>query len=253
VAAPESAPVASRRWLLLVVSLGSLLILAYGGALISFSVPITQAMEAEGSLPGHEGPVAGRRALVLPARDPAAVPTFLQGGGDAAHLPGALLLVADDKPDFPAAADNATLVRALAFVTLDAEGRPAPATVDLVGLPRRDGENVTRYNLTVDLAAFSPGGPGWLVKPDATEELRFVPADRVVGTVERYESMGDLLTVLLMGGLGFVAPLVFLVMTHRPSGRPGVGEVLCAECRGPMAGGSDFCPRCGAWKKGRGS
>lgn len=244
---------APRRWLLLVVSLGSLLILAYGGALVSFSVPVTAAMEAEGRLPGSAGPEAGRRALVLPVRDPAAVPTFIQGFEGPEHVPGALLLVADGRPDFPAAADNASIVRALAFVTVDAEGRPAPPGLNLTEVPSRAGENVTYANLTVDLAGYGVNGPGWLVKPDATGEMRFVPVDRVVGTVEGYETLGDLLTVFLLGGVGFVAPLVFLVMTHRPSGRPGVGEVLCAECRGPMPGASDFCPRCGAWKRGRGS
>jgi hypothetical protein len=184
------------------------------------------------------------------------VPT-LASGGDPERHPGALLLVAEGDPDFPAAADNASIVRALAFVTVDGEGRPTPATVNLTGVSLREGGNATRRNVTLDVAPLVAGarGSGWLVKPDAADpaEVRFVPEGRVVGTVEGYDTLGGLLTIILLGSVGFVAPLVFLVMTHRPSGRPGVGEVLCPECRGPMPGASDFCPRCGAWKRGRGS
>ena len=238
---------APRRWLLLVVSLASLLILAYGGVLIAYSVPVSAEMEAEGRLPGMESPPeAGRRALVLPVRDPGIVPTAMGGTG-------ALLLVADDVPDFPASSRNASIVRALAFVTVDPDGRVAPENVTLANLTRREGDNATTYNQSFELGPMAGGRAGFLVKPDATDGARFVPLDQVVGTVEGYESLGDLVIIFLLGGSGFLLPLVYLVVTHRPSGRPGVGEVVCAECRGPMPAASDFCPRCGAWKKGRGA
>lgn len=241
---------AARRWLFVVVSLASLLILAYGGVLLAYSVPVTAGMEAESRLPGAEAPAAGARALVLPVRDPGRVPTFSGGGAPEGELPGALLVVAEGSSDFPASADNASIVRALAYVTVDAEGRSLPSTLNLTNLTRREGDNVSTYNVTLDVGAMAGGQSGFLVKPDAAEEVRFVPEDRVVGTVEGYEGLGDLLMVFLLGGAGFVLPLVFLVVTHRPSGRPGVGEVVCAECRRPMPAGSDFCPGCGAWKKG---
>lgn len=243
---------AARRWLFVVVSLASLLILAYGGVLLAYSVPVTDGMEAESRLPGMEDPTSGRRARVLPVRDPARVATFSGGGAPEGDLPGALLVVADGSSGFPAASENASVVRALAYVTVDAEGRPMPATLELTNLTQREGDNVTTYNATLDVGALAGGQAGFLVKPDATDAVRFVPEDRVVGTVEGYERLGDLLTVFLLGGAGFVIPLVFLVMTHRPSGRPGTGEALCAECRRPMPGAADFCPGCGAWKKGRG-
>ena len=240
---------AQRRWLLAVLSVASLLILAYGGVLLSFSSGVTERMEAESRLPGEDMPARGARALVLPHRgDPAAIPTFNDSGPALLFgQPGALLLVAEEVPDFPAGVDNASLVRAMAWVP---EGT-SNLTVTLRNVTYREGDNLSIDNLTVDAGALSGGRAGFLVKGDASREVRFAPAGHVVGTVEGFETLGHLVTILILGATGFVVPLVVIVATHRPSGRPGLGEVICAECRGPMPAASDFCPRCGAWKKGK--
>ena len=241
---------ASRRWLLVLLSVASLVLLAWAGILLAFSAPISDAAAAESLLPGQEEPAAGHRAVVVPIVTPSEVPVFNATQETFLGVRGALLVVAEDDSDFPAGARNASVVRALVYVPA---GAPNGSFADLAGLPVKEGDNATTYNATFDLAALSGGQAGFLVKPDATRDARFVPAHQVVGQVVRFESVGDLVTLFLLGGIGFVMPLVVLVLTHRPSGRPGVGDVLCAECRRPMPGGSDFCPGCGAWKKGKGA
>lgn len=242
---------AARRWLLFAVSLASLVVLAYGGVMLAFSVGVTEAMEAQSRLPGTAAPAEGTRALVVPVADPGLVATAAGGGDGWLDWSGDLLLVADNEPDFPASALNASLVRALAHVApAGTNGTYDPPTLQLGGVPvvGADG-NVTTDNLTLDVAPLALGGKGWLVRADASGEVRFVPEDKVVGRVERFEPGGALVTVIALGAVGFVAPLGWLVATHRPSGRAGVGEVLCAECRRPMPAGSDFCTGCGAWKQ----
>lgn len=248
----ESGVVAARRWLLFLLSLGSLAVLAYGGVLVSFSVPVTPEAEAAARPPGETEPRAGLRALVAPLAAPAQAPTFVQGGEGWDGRPGVLLVVADTVGNFPASAGNATVVRALAHVAPDTSGAYAPAFVNLTGVPVAEGGNASLANLSVEVAPLAEGRRGFLVKGDAEAEVRFVPEDRVVGRVARFETLTDVLLVVVAGAVGFVTPLVVLIATHRPSGRAGIGDVLCAECRRPLAPSTDFCPGCGAWKTGRG-
>lgn len=245
---------AARRWLLFAISLASLVILAYGGVMLAFSVGVTDDMVAQSRLPGQSLPAEGTRALVAPIAGPQGVATAAGGGDGWLDWSGALLLVADNEPSFPASALNASLVRALAHVQPDTDGRYDPPTLQLAGIPgvAPDG-NVTTDNLSIDVAPLAQGAKGWLVRADATGEIRFVPADRVVGRVDRFEPSGAITSTLVIGAIGFVTPLVILLATHRPSGRAGIGEVICAECRRPTPTGSDFCTGCGAWKRGGGS
>lgn len=242
-----------RRFLLPLLSLASLLVLAYGGVVLAFSVPVDERMEAESRLPGADHPAHGDRALVLPLTgDPASIPTFAAGDPGWDERPGATLALSDNRPDFPASADNASLARALARVAPTPNGTYEPAQLVLRDVPATapDG-NATTLNLTLDVAALAGGATGWLVKPDGSGNVSFVPDERVLGTVAGYEDGGDVVLLLTLGAFGFVTPLVAFMLTHRPSGRPGIGQVACPECHGPMPAAADFCTRCGAWKPGK--
>lgn len=243
---------APRRWLLAFLSLGSLVVLAYAGVLYAFSTPVTDAMEQEALLPGRDEPRQGTRALVLPGLDLARLPTYVDGRDGFADRPGALLLVAEEPSDFPASTSDGRLVRALARVVPDANGTYPNATLSLVNVPTKVGDNATVTNLTLDVHALAGGGTGFLVRADAGGEPFFVSDPDVVGQVARFEPSMDVLVLVMLGAAGFVLPLVALILTHRPSGRRGIGDVVCPECRGPMSANADFCTRCGAWRKGRG-
>lgn len=236
---------AARRWLLLVVSLVSLTVLLYGGVSLAFSVDVTETMERASRLPGQSAPTAGQRVLVLPLVEPRELPTFERGAEAVLGHPGAILVLGDDDGTFPASAVNVSLARALVFV--DAGNA---SQVTLADVPVVVEGNATATNLTLDLAALSGGREGFVVKPDAAPEAFFVPTDGVVGQVAQFESKADAYILLLLGTLGFVLPIVVLIMTHRPSGKPGIGPgsaPICPECRAPTMAGHDFCARCGAY------
>lgn len=239
---------AARRWLLFLLSLGSLVILVYVGVAFAFSVPVTGEAEAANRAPDADVPREGLRALVVPAVDPSTVPTFAENGTGFGGTPGALVAVAEETSTFPAGARNVTLARALAYVP--PEGAAVNATVNLTEVPGAGG-NGTAGNLSLDLARLAGNRTGFVVKADNEAEPRFVEAPRVLGQVERFESPGSLMLALASGSFGFVAPLVLIILTHRGAGRRGGGGALpvCRECRAPMPAEESFCTRCGAWRE----
>lgn len=240
--------VAARRWLLLAVSLVSLTILLYGGVSLAFSVDVDGDMERANRLPGQPAPADGQRALVLPLVEPREIATFEKGGEAVLGHPGALLVLGDDDGTFPASAVNVSLARALAYVEPGPNGTYAPLA--LSGVPMVEGENATTTNLTLDVGALAGGRSGFVVKPDALAEPFFVVPEDVVGQVAQFESQGDAFLLLFLGAMGFVLPLIALIVTHKPSGKPGVGPgsgPICPECRAPTMAGHDFCARCGAY------
>lgn len=244
----------ARRWGLIVLSVISLVALAYAGVITAFSVPVTSAMEAQARLPGADEPHVGERALTLPFADPTQVPTVLSPGSDPSAKNGTLLLVADPGSSFPAGAQNASLVRALAFVAPTANNSYVPPTLTLPNVTFVDaGGNVTTENVTVDVGALAGGKAGFLVKGDAERNVTFAPTDHVLGTVARYDAAGLLYTLFALGAGGFVLPIVVIIVTHKGAARAGVPGGLaapsgaCRECRAPMQPGATFCTKCGAW------
>lgn len=239
---------AQRRWPLFVLSLGSLVVLTYAAVLLTFSVPVTDAMVEANRLPGAQEPNARERAIVLPLTDPTLVPTFAARGEATLGHPGALLASGDPSASFPASATNVSLGRALAYVSRGADGTYAVSTLNLTDVPVADGNGTSTVNLTIDVPALAGGGTGFIVKGDAEREPRFVPLDEVVGQVARFEARSSIGWLFASGAFGFVAPLVFVVLTHRGAGRKGpAGMAVCRECRRPLAPGADFCSACGAW------
>lgn len=228
---------AQRRWLLFALSLASLVVLTYASVLTAFSVDVSAEMEA-----ANGGEVrAGGRAVILPLVDPSGVATLARDGE------GALLVGGTKEQSFPASARNVSLGRALAYVSPGANGSYSPATIELANVTMANGTQ----NLTLDVAALAGGRSGFLVKGDREADVRFLEREDVVGRVDHFESTGSLGLLFLSGGLGFVAPLVVLIATHRASGRrlaPGAVEIACRECRAPLAKDSDFCMRCGAYR-----
>lgn len=219
-----------RRWWLALVSVLSLAALIVAGVTTAYSVPIA------------DGPYAGSRALVVPPPDATRLPTVAATGE------GALILVADPGATFPAAALNASIVRALAYATPTADGSYVPPTLDF---------NLSGENVTIDVAALAGGRSGYVVKGEGwgggEDNVTFATTDRVLGTVSRFDPSGRIVALFVGGSVGFVLPLVVLMATHRGAGRAGlpagVPAGACPECRAPVPQGSDFCTRCGAWLK----
>jgi hypothetical protein len=214
--------VALRRWLLLALSLLSLFLLAAAGVGLAYSV-VTG--------------MGGERALVLPVPDPALVET-------GSH--GALLAIGESGGSFPSSATNVTLERALAYAAPGTN-----VTVQLADVPMPNG---TR-NMTLDLAAMGHGKAGFVVKADDERDPRFVETKNVVGAYAGPTTTTFLLFAFVGGLLGFLLPLIALVVTHKPSGKPGIAsgrsDLVCRECRAPLAAGAEFCQRCGAWRSGK--
>lgn len=230
------------RLVLFGASIASLLLLTYAGVLIAFSVPMTDEMSAANpSVP------AGARAVVVAIQEPTSVPTIAAGDDPA------LLLHGDDEGSFPTAAKDVRLGRALAYVPSGANG-----SIEVEGH-------------TIDLAVISGGAEGWVAMGAAEAEPWFTNADETLGVVEKFETPTKLGALFGLGAVGFVAPLVFIIATHRGARRdrkaaasdaPASGSKAaatvgsstsasaCRECRAPLAPNAEFCMRCGAWTKG---
>lgn len=234
-----------RRWLLLALSLGSLVILSYGAIAVAFSLPVTDEMAAANVIDPN-APETGQRAVVSPIVNGADVATHR-----AEPRSGAWLVVADRDVTIPASAENPSLVRALAYASVLHNRSYKEPTITLENLTASGPNGTYEYNVTVDLALVGDGGSGFLVKTASDPEVRFVPESRVIGQVARFESSVWVFALVGGGTLGFVAPLVALVLTARPTGRPGVPAstfrgLACAECRRPLPSGAEFCTACGA-------
>lgn len=244
-----------RRWWLVLLSLASLVVLAYAGVFSAYSVTVSPEMERAERLPEASEPRAGARALVVPISDAAQVPTFNNALAKSSGRNGTLLLVGDPDAAFPAVVKNASIVRALAYVTPTANGTFVPSDISFTDLPRADGNRTKTSNVTVNVTALAAGRSGFLVKADADENVTFVPTSNVAGAVARFDPAPALVSLFAFGAFGFVAPIVVLIVTHRGVGKRGIagaGAVagICPECRQPLAAGAEFCLRCGAWLKG---
>ncbi|MFA5861234.1 MAG: zinc ribbon domain-containing protein [Candidatus Thermoplasmatota archaeon] len=247
---------ARGRWGFILLSVISLVVLVSAGVLTAFSVTVTPDMERATRLPGAADPVAGMRALVVPIAAPTLVPTFLQPAPDAGAPEGALLLVADPGTSFPAQSRNASIVHALAFVAPTANGSFVPQTLTFTDLTHVEGNATIAENVTVDVNALAVGQTGFIVKAETERNITFVPTDHVVGTVAQYDPAPLIPSLFVLGGAGFVGPIIVLIVTHRGRAVSGVGSVtagLCRECRAPLDAGSTFCTHCGAWQDGKGS
>lgn len=242
-------------WLVL-LSVASLVVLVYAGVFTAFSVKVTPEMERASRLPGTSEPVAGSRALVVPISNAAQVPTFQNGLGAFGAYNGSLLLLAEPDPMVPTLATNASIARALAYVTPTANGSYVPSEITFVGLPRVEGNATILDNVTVNVTALAEGRSGFLVRSDADGNVTFAPTERVTGGIARFDPAPALVSLFAFGAFGFVAPIVMLIATHRGVGARGVagkaGLGLCPECKQPLPPtAADFCTRCGAWIKGR--
>lgn len=222
---------ARRRWLLFALSIASLIILTYASVLLAFSVEVTDEMLAAN--PG----VDDGRAIVLPVAQPKFVPTLAEGGE------GALLVTGLTEGSFPASASNTTLARALAFAPED-----SPRTIAIANVTVPNGTT----NLTVSLDELGAQGAGFIVKGDGEAAPRFVPMGEIVGRVDHVEGSGGLLSLFALGAIGFLAPLIAAIATHRGGGRRGpTGGIVCRNCRAPLAPDAQFCLRCGEYREGR--
>lgn len=209
------------RWLLFVVSLISLVVLTYAGIVLAFSVPVTDEMVA-----ANPSAPAGSRAVVVPVVAPEVVGTL------ATNRTPSYLMVGDSEGSFPTSARNVRMGQAIAHVPAGSNG-----TLDVA-------------NMTFDLANMTEGHEGWIIRGENETEAWFATKEEVLGEIARYESPGHLTLLFSAGGLGFVAPLITIVATHRGGKRPGAPELVCRECRAPLASDAEFCMRCGAFKTG---
>jgi hypothetical protein len=213
------------RWLLFGVALASLVLLTYAGVLFAFSVPVTEDLAA-----GEPSLTPGTRAVTVPISGKDAVHTLSQGGV-------ADILVWGDSSGFPASTQDTRIGRAALYVPANANG------------------TVQVGNSTLDLATFSGGVEGWIVQTSDAPEPWFSARDITVGKVNQSVTSAELATLLAGGMVGFIAPLVFIVLTHRggkPTAPGGPPSGLCRECRAPLATTSTFCTRCGAWNAAEG-
>lgn len=230
-----------RRWWLVALAVGSLVVLLYASIATALSVTVTPEMDAANRVPGQP-PLAGSRALLVPVADPLrAKDTLLVGGAT--------------ESGFPSGAQNLTMGRVLAYVAPTANGSYVPATVEFANVTMVENGTATQGNLTVDVAALAAGRTGYVVKGDAEARARFIDARDALGTVARYETPASLVAMFSFGGVGFVAPLVALILTQRRKGVAGVPVEVggCPECRAPVEKGAAFCARCGAWMPGKGN
>lgn len=227
-----------RRWILFALAMASLVIMTFAGVLLAFSVPVTDEMLAANS----DLPEASR-VIVVPIANGATVRTHLADGEGALLVGGKL----SGSGSFPASASDLSMRRALVHVS-PVNGTYEPATLTLAGVPSRNG---TR-DLTLDVAALAGGASGWIVMGSAEDEPTFYAEEDVVGDVARFASINALGATFALGFLGFVAPLIGLVVTHKAPARrsPAGADILCRECGGAMPHNGEFCLRCGAWRGG---
>lgn len=225
--------------------MASLAVLVYAGVSLAFSVPVDD--ETAAGFAGVEGaPRAGARATVVPVVDAAVVETLARGGdGRALGFAGTLLAYGEPDGSVPATAEDVRIARALAFVTPDAN-RSDELALENVPLLDENGTLVAA-NLTLNVTHLAGNATGFLMKVDRSNETFFVAQDRIVGEVARFDAPSKAIALFVAGALGFVAPLVALIATHRASGARGPAEGVCRECRAPMSPGADFCLRCGAY------
>ena len=220
--------VAARRWLLFGLSLASLLAMTYAGVSLAFSLKVTPDV-------ADANPEAklGSRMIVRQVAAPEAVRTAAEGGE------GDLVVSGLNAAGFVAQATNVTVGHALAFVRPDANGTYANASV------------VSRGNETVNVTALAAGGTGWIVQGANEPAPRFVPAASVLGVVDGFQNATLLPGLFTLAVVGFLAPLVTIVLTHRGGGTRGAPAAanLCRECRAPLASNVDFCIRCGAYAR----
>lgn len=208
--------------------------MTYAGVLLAFSVPVSaQMLEANRDLP------AGGRALVVPVVDADAVATHALTGE------GALLVAATEKRSLPANSIGLSMGRALAHVA-PTNGTYEPPQRTFVDVPSANGTS----NVTLDVASLAGGASGWIVMGSGEAAPRFVPDDDVVGAVEGFASGASLGLTLALGFLGFLAPLVAVVVTHKPSGKRGSPRIVCRECGAAFPHNGEFCLRCGAYQAG---
>lgn len=206
--------------------------MTYAGVLLAFSVPVTPAMlEANDDVPE-----AGR-AIVVPVLDPFSVRTHAKDGE------GSFLVAGDRASSFPAGTQDPSLRRALAYVE-PRNGTYEPAQISVDGVASRNGTSP----FTLDVAALAGGASGWIVMGSNEEAPSFVARSAVVGEVARFTSGAGLAAAFALGFVGFIAPLVALVATHRPRGQRGPPVHVCRECGAAFPSNSDFCLRCGAYR-----
>lgn len=218
-----------RRFVLFGLSISSLLLLTYAGVLLAFSIEVTDDVVA-----ANPGVPSGSRAVVVPLGDPTEIATLLDG------TKADLLVQGETDGGFPTGATNVRIGRALAFVPEGSNGTLA----------------VPNANVTLDLGALSGGAEGWILRGDGETDPWFSPTGRTLGRIETYETPGKLGALFALGALGFVAPLVYIIVTHKGArrgaaeGAPRPGVAICRECRAPMTPDATFCMRCGAYTQG---
>lgn len=230
--------------------MGSLAVLAYVGVLLAFSIAIDDAIVSESRPAGVAVPEVGARAIVLSTGSPTSVATAARDNGGFLGHAGAWLAVADAPAGLPWAVSQPHLVRALAYVSPGAFGAYAYDNITFEELPG------AAPNLTVDVSELAAGRTGFIVKGDNEATPWFVTTEMVVGQVVRFEPEASLFWLFVFGAAGFVVPLVVVVMTHRPSGRPGLpanvkgvaggSTRVCQECFAGLSSHDSFCLRCGA-------
>ncbi|HEX2021123.1 MAG TPA: hypothetical protein VHH36_00295, partial [Candidatus Thermoplasmatota archaeon] len=152
---------APRRWLLILLSLASLVVLSYASVALVLSVPVTDGMAAANALPGEENARAGSRAILAPLGDPARVATHQRGDPGPFGRAGALLVVSDRPSLVPASMENASLVRALAHVPGGLDGADA-TPLALENLTVVANGTVARERREVDVGALAQGREGFL-------------------------------------------------------------------------------------------
>jgi len=226
--------VAARGWLLFGVALASLVLMTWAGVLLAFSVELDDAARAA-------NPEAGdaTRAIVLPANDLGSLATHAEDGE------AGILVASETQGNLPSGATGVSLGRALARVAPDENGTYTPGTIELVDVPSANGTT----NLTLDVAALAGGAQGFLVMGAGETEPRFVPDERVLGTLGQFASATSLWARFAVGLAGFLMPLLMVVATHRGGKRAGADVAVCGECRAPLPARASFCLRCGAYQE----
>lgn len=224
-----------RRWWLVALAVGSLVVLLYASIATALSVPLTEDVARANQAPGGP-PLAGVRALVVPIPDPT-------------RTEGTLVVGGDSPSGFPSGAQNVTMGRVLAYVAPTANGSYVPDVLAFDNVTFVENGTLAHGNLSVDVASLAGGRTGYVLKGDASRDVVFVEEAKALGSVARFVTPLSLLAMFSFGSVGFIAPLLGLILTQRRKGVPGIPVEVggCPECRAPVEKGADFCLRCGAW------